>query len=123
MGKDGADISGTPPAPAATPFQFNFGAPATTVASTTAGLGSLKLGQGVKLNDGDDDDDDDEDDEDDDENEDDAAALAAVMEQMPAVVLARVIRLKSLDNERDEILKEYEKERKVRKKQPDFSEP
>jgi hypothetical protein len=77
----------------------------------------------VKLNDGDDDDDDDEDDEDDDENEDDAAALAAVMEQMPAVVLARVIRLKSLDNERDEILKEYEKERKVRKKQPDFSEP
>eukprot|EP00613_Pedinella_sp_CCMP2098_P071503 CAMPEP_0171906456 /NCGR_PEP_ID=MMETSP0993-20121228/6097_1 /TAXON_ID=483369 /ORGANISM="non described non described, Strain CCMP2098" /LENGTH=448 /DNA_ID=CAMNT_0012538335 /DNA_START=25 /DNA_END=1371 /DNA_ORIENTATION=- len=114
VGTDGADISGTPPAPPAAPFVFNFGPPA-AVAGATSGLGALKLGEGVKLKDGDDDDEDDseDDDDEDDEDEDAEAALAAVMGQMPAPVLARVLRLKGLDTERDEIFKDYEKERKA----------
>jgi len=92
----------------------------------TTGLSDLKLSDskkekgGKKKNkkapkDEEEDDEDDEDDEDEDDegdgDEEDSEALEEVMKAMPPEVLARVLKLKGLDNERSELFTAYEAER------------
>ena len=94
----------------------------------TAGLGELKLNpnakskksSGGKKGGGDDDEDSDSDDDNDDDDfvpgeddEDDEEALAEMMAAMPPEVLARVLKLKGLEQEREAVEEEYQKERCV----------
>jgi nucleosome assembly protein 1-like 1 len=91
----------------------------------TAGLGELKLNPNAKIkkssrgkteSKSDDDDSDDDDSDDDDfvpgeDDEDDEEGLAEMMAAMPPEVLARVLKLKGLEQEREAVEEEYEKER------------
>jgi nucleosome assembly protein 1-like 1 len=98
----------------------------TSTAGLTAGLGDLKLNPNAKNKkkssgnddeDFDDDDDNDDDDDDDDEfvpgddDDEDDEALAAMMAAMPPEVLARVLKLKGLEQERGAVEEDYAKER------------